>query len=159
MITKLQLFKPETVVDIQRKENWVASSFFFQRKQFRMLGKKESKSDGELRRKHWFCKRGNISRSAGAHAPSTTGPLIRHTVYRLAASCSFQNFRRHRRWQYPILQLICQKPRLILHWSHVNSRVPHDVPACKVIDLRTMDHGCFTHFIYNNNGGRVAPAS
>ena len=31
-----------------------------------MLGKKESKSDGELRRKHWFCIRGNIS--AGPHA-------------------------------------------------------------------------------------------
>ena len=44
-----------------------------------MLGKKESKSDGELRRKHWFCIRGSIS--AGPHAPSTPGPLIRHKVY------------------------------------------------------------------------------
>ena len=48
-----------------------------------MLGKKESKSDGELRRKHWFCIRGNIS--AGPHAPSTPGPLIRHKVYSLTA--------------------------------------------------------------------------
>ena len=44
-----------------------------------MLGKKECKSDGELRWKHWFCIRGNIS--AGPHAPSTPGPLIRHKVY------------------------------------------------------------------------------
>ena len=29
MIAKLQLFELETVVDIQRKENWVASSLFF----------------------------------------------------------------------------------------------------------------------------------
>ena len=46
-----------------------------------MLGKKESESDGELRRKHGFCIRGNIS--AGPHAPSTPGPLIRHKVYRM----------------------------------------------------------------------------
>ena len=65
---KLQLFEPETVLDIQRKENWVASSlFFFRRKQARMLGKKGSKSDGELHRKHWFCIRGNIS--ARPHQP------------------------------------------------------------------------------------------
>ena len=56
---------------------WLA--LFFRRKQSRMLGKKESKSDGELRRKHWFCIRGSIS--AGPHAPSTPGPLIRHKVY------------------------------------------------------------------------------
>ena len=52
MIAKLQLFEPETVPDIQRTENGVASSLFFRRKQSQMLGKKESKSDGELRRKH-----------------------------------------------------------------------------------------------------------
>ena len=80
MISKLQLFEPETVFDIQSKENWLASSnFFLWRKQSRMLGKKESKSDGELHRKHWFCIRGNIS--AGQHALSTPGPLIRHKVY------------------------------------------------------------------------------
>ena len=50
-----------------RKMEWLA--LFFRRKQSRMLGKKESKSDGELRRKHWFCIRGSIS--AGPHAPST----------------------------------------------------------------------------------------
>ena len=44
-----------------------------------MSRKKESKSHGELHRKHWFCIRGNIS--AGPHAPSTPGPLIRHKVY------------------------------------------------------------------------------
>ena len=38
-----------------RKENRVAIALFFRRKQSRMLGKKESKSDGELRRKHWYC--------------------------------------------------------------------------------------------------------
>ena len=64
-----------------RKIEWLALFFFFRRKQSRMLGKKESKSDGELRRKHWFCIRGNIS--AGPHAPSTPGPLIRHKVYSL----------------------------------------------------------------------------
>ena len=41
-----------------RKNEWLA--FFFRRKQSRMLGEKESKSDGELSRKHWFCIRGNI---------------------------------------------------------------------------------------------------
>ena len=60
-----------------RKMEWLA--LFFRWKQSRMLGKKESKSDGELRRKHWFCIRGSIS--AGPHAPSTPGPLIRHKVY------------------------------------------------------------------------------
>ena len=62
-------------------------ALFFRRKQSRMLGKKESKSDGELRRKHWFCIRGSIS--AGPHAPSTPGPLIRHKVYFVTSIYSF----------------------------------------------------------------------
>ena len=79
MIAKLQLFEPETVLGIQREENWVASSLFFEESNLECWEKKESKSDGELRWKHWFCIRGNIS--AGPHAPSTPGPLIRHKVY------------------------------------------------------------------------------
>ena len=52
MIAKLQLFESETVVDLQRKENRVASSLFLSKKAISNVGKKESKSDGELRRKH-----------------------------------------------------------------------------------------------------------
>ena len=51
MIAKLQLFEQETVLDIQRKENLVASSPF-SKKAISNVGKKESKSDGELRQKH-----------------------------------------------------------------------------------------------------------
>ena len=41
MIAKLKLFEPETVVDIQRKENWAASSlFFFSKKAISNVGKK-----------------------------------------------------------------------------------------------------------------------
>ena len=54
---------------------------------------------------------------------------------RLAASSFFQSFRRHQRRQSPISQLICQLSQLIFDRSHVNSS--HDVPACKVIALRT----------------------
>ena len=54
---------------------------------------------------------------------------------RLAASGFFQSFRHHRCRQSPISQLTCQISQLIFDRSHVNSS--HDVPACKVIDLRT----------------------
>ena len=59
---------------------------------------------------------------------------------RLAASSFFQSIRHHRHWQSPISQLICQISQLIFDRSHVNSS--HDVTACKVIDLRTMDRLC-----------------
>ena len=59
---------------------------------------------------------------------------------RLAASSFFQSFRRDRRRQFPISQLICQLSQLIFDRSHVNSS--YDMPACKVIDLRTMDRLC-----------------
>ena len=56
------------------------------------------------------------------------------------ASSFFQSFRRNWRWQSPISQLICQIFQLIFDRSHVNAS--HDVPACKVIDPRTMDRLC-----------------
>ena len=59
---------------------------------------------------------------------------------RQAASIFFQSFRRDRHRQCPILQLICLISELIFDRSHVNAS--HDVPACKVIDLRTMDRLC-----------------
>ena len=59
---------------------------------------------------------------------------------RLAVSSFFQSFRCDRRRQSPISQLICQISQLIFDRSHVNAS--HDVPACKVIDLRTMDRLC-----------------
>ena len=59
---------------------------------------------------------------------------------RLAGSRFFQSFRRHRHRLSSISQLICQISQLILDRSHVNSS--HDVPTCKVIDLRTMDRLC-----------------
>ena len=59
---------------------------------------------------------------------------------RLAASSFIQSSQRDRRPQYPISQLICQISQLTFDRSHVNSS--HDVPACKVIDLRTMEGLC-----------------
>ena len=59
---------------------------------------------------------------------------------RPAASSFFQNFRRDQRRQSPMSQLICQISQLVFDRSHVNAS--HDVPACKVIDLRTMDRLC-----------------
>ena len=49
----------------------------------------------------------------------------------------FENFRRDRHGPSRISQLICQISRLIFNRSHVNAS--HDVPACKVIDLWTID--------------------
>ena len=43
MIAKLQLFEPETVVGIQRKENWVASSLFFEESNLECWGKRKVK--------------------------------------------------------------------------------------------------------------------
>ena len=40
MIAKLQLFEPETALDIQRKENSVPSSLFFSKKAISNVGKK-----------------------------------------------------------------------------------------------------------------------
>ena len=58
----------------------------------------------------------------------------------LAKSRFFQSFRRDRCQQSPISRLICQISRLIFDRSHVNAS--HDLPACKVIALRTMDRFC-----------------
>ena len=52
----------------------------------------------------------------------------------------FQSFRHDRRRLSPISQLICQISQLIYDRNHVNAS--HDVPACKVVDLRTMDRLC-----------------
>ena len=62
---------------------------------------------------------------------------------RLAASSFFQSFWHDRRRQSPISQLIYQISQLIFDRSHVNAS--HDVSACKVIDLRTMDSLCVRH--------------
>ena len=65
---------------------------------------------------------------------------------RLAASSFLQSFRCDRRRLSPIWQLICQISQLIFDWSQLNAS--HDVPACKVTDLRTMDR----HHVRGHNG-------
>ena len=59
---------------------------------------------------------------------------------RLAVSSFFQSFWRDRRRLSPISQLICQISQLIFDRSHVNAS--DDVPACKVIDLWTINRLC-----------------
>ena len=91
MIAKLQQFEPETVLDLQRKENWVASSLFFDESNLKWWEEEKWKWRGTASKTLILH---TVSISAGPHAPSTRstrGPLIRHTVYCLILTWGIQS--------------------------------------------------------------------
>ena len=74
-------------------------------------------------------------RAIFSHFASDPAKLGKKLLNRLAVSSFFQRFRRNSRRQSPISQLNCQTSQLIFDRSNAS----HEVPPCKLVDLRTID--------------------
>ena len=70
-----------------------------------------------------------------SHFASDPAKLGKKLLNRLAACSFFQRFRRDSRRQSPISQLNCQISQLIFDRSNAS----HEVPPCKLVDLRAID--------------------